>query len=137
MASSLTLAVPLESMPAPDSFGGSYDDPAFAGGAPVLAGIDASHQYGTFIGPTLAATLATGDYQSQAGLRSLVTGVRPIVDSAVATVAIGERNQRPAIMWRGTIPLPRTTTVCHRSASMAAIYATAWRCQPVIRGSGQ
>lgn len=101
ITSSLTLATPLESMPDPDSFGGSYDDPAFAGGSPILAAIDANHQYGTFSGPILPATLATGDFQSQAGSRTLVTGVRPLVDSVGVSVAVGERNQRPSdyVAW--------------------------------------
>lgn len=98
---SLTQATALEDMPTPDTFGGSFDDPAFAGKVPVLAGINMLHQYATFSGQTLPATLTTGDFQSESGARSFVTGVRPIIDSVNATVAVGERNQQPGdtIMW--------------------------------------
>jgi hypothetical protein len=101
ITSSLTQAIALEDMPIPDTFGGSFDDPAYAGKVPILAAVNANHQYGTFSGQILAATISTGDFQSAAGSRSFVTGVRPIIDSVNATVAVGERNQQPgdAVLW--------------------------------------
>jgi hypothetical protein len=105
LATSLTFPTPLEAMPTPDTFGGSFDDPAYAGGAPILAAIDTSHVYGTFSGQVLAATLTTGDYQSQSGSRSLVTGVRPLVDTGNAMVTVGERNSAPGepVVWGSAV----------------------------------
>jgi hypothetical protein len=107
LATSLSLPTPLESMPTPDTFGGSFDDPAYAGGAPILALIDTAHTYGTFSGQILEATLTTGDYQSQSGSRTLVTGVRPLVDSDNTTVAVGERNSAPGepVVWYDAVPV--------------------------------
>jgi hypothetical protein len=93
IGASATLPMTLESMPTPDVSSVSWDDPQYAGQAPILAGIDASHAYGTFNGANLAATLTTGDFQSAPGRRTFVTGIRPLVDCATVTVAVGEREQ--------------------------------------------
>lgn len=101
LGESRTFGRSLESMPTPDTFGGSFDDPAFMGGKPILAGIDATHTYGEFVGGPLPATIETGDYQSNAGQRSFVNGVRPLTDSALAKVAVGTRAQSDAdtVQW--------------------------------------
>jgi hypothetical protein len=104
LGASATLPTPLEFAPTPDDPAtGSFDDAIYAGRRPVLAGIDDSNRYGTFSGDPLAATLETGDWQAAPGQRAFVNGVRPIVDSAAATVAIGHRPQRPsdALVWQG------------------------------------
>jgi len=107
LSSSESLPRTLESMPPPDSFGGSFDDPAFAGRAPVLSGMDNTNTYGTFSGGNLPASLATGDYQSSPGQRTFVTAVRPIVDSGNVTVAVGERDQTTAniVTWKDPVGL--------------------------------
>lgn len=93
LGASATLPTTLENMPTPDTATVSWDDPSFAGRAPVLGGINAERTYGTFTGANLASTLTTGDFQSAPGQRSFVTGVRPLVDCATTTVSIGEREQ--------------------------------------------
>jgi hypothetical protein len=117
LGASQSLPTTLEDMPAPDTFGGSFDDPAFAGKAPVLAGIDGNNTYGTFSGGALPATLTTGDYQSSPGSRSFVTSVRPIVDSSGVTIAVGERDQTTAnvVMWKDPVSLNRAGTTPQRN----------------------
>jgi len=117
LGSSESLPTSLEDMPPPDSFGGSYDDPAFAGRAPVLAGIDSSNSYGTFSGGALPATLTTGDYQSSPGRRSFVTGCRPIIDSSGVTISVGERDQTSAnlISWKAPVGLNRAGSTPQRN----------------------
>jgi hypothetical protein len=71
----------------------SLDDPAFTGsGRLFLAAFTSSHELGFFNGATLAATVDTGEAQLTPGRRSLVTGVRPLVDGADASIALGTRN---------------------------------------------
>lgn len=117
IGSSQSLPTTLESMPPPDSFGGSYDDPAFGGKAPVLAGIDSTNTYGTFSGGTLPATLTTGDYQAAPGQRSFVVGVRPIIDSTSVTISVGERDQTSAnaVTWKTPVGLNRAGTTPQRN----------------------
>lgn len=101
IGASATLPTSLELMPTPDLAHISFDDPAYAGGVPVLAAIDSSHVYGTFTGAPLAATLVTGDWQSKTGQRSYITGVRPLIDCPGVTVATGGRDQTGAhsVSW--------------------------------------
>jgi hypothetical protein len=101
LGTSGTLPATLESMPAPDEATIPYDDPVYAGKRPVLAAIDADGTYGTFTGAPLASSLTTGDFQSKAGQRSFVTGVRPMIDATGARVAVGERLQTSAdsVSW--------------------------------------
>lgn len=60
----------------------------------LLSGFDASHRHGYFSGDTLEATIETGDEQINAGHRTLVRGVRPMIEgtSVTPTVSIGWRN---------------------------------------------
>ena len=72
----------------------SLDDPAFTGsGRLFLAAFTPAHELGFFNGATLAATADTGETQLTPGRRSLVTGVRPLVDGAAASEALGIRNR--------------------------------------------
>lgn len=106
---SATLPAPLDTMPTPDLFEGSFDDPAFAGGRPILAAIDANNQYGTFTGPNLASIITTGDYQTATNMRAMVNGVRPLVDAAGARIAVGDRDARSAdaVAWASSTGLER------------------------------
>jgi hypothetical protein len=102
IGASATFPATIESMPTPDASGISWDDPAYAGKRPVLAGIDGDGTYGTFTGEAMAYTLTTGDYISKAGSRSFVSGVRPIIDDLETTIAVGTKNQRDSdpIVWK-------------------------------------
>jgi len=107
IAASASLPRTLESMPTPDTFGGSFDDPAFAGGVPILAGIDSSHTYGAFTGSNLASTITTGDFQVAPGARAIISSVRPIIDSPNVKVSLGLKNQTTADTpaWTPAVPI--------------------------------
>jgi hypothetical protein len=104
-------------MPTPDTAGISWDDPAYAGKKPVLAGMDDSQTYGTFTGSPMAYTLTTGDNVSKPGQRSFVSGVRPIIDDPAVTVAVGTRAQRDSdpIVWK-TATSPGVDGICPQRA---------------------
>lgn len=107
IGSSATLPASIETMPTPDSATIPWDDGIYAGKRPVLAGIDATNTYGTFTGDNLASLIATGDFQAAPGQRTFVTGVRPLIDAAGVTVAVGEREQasKDAVVWNPATPL--------------------------------
>jgi hypothetical protein len=137
MISSFTLPFRLKVCRPPTASAARYDDPAFAGGRAVLAGIDLQPPIWHVYRPHAGRDADDGRLISpNPASRSLVTGVRPIVDSAVATVAVGERNQRPSdyVAWYN--PVATNATVSRRSGSMAAICAIVSRCPRVIAGSG-
>lgn len=101
IASAATMPASIETMPLPDTDPISWDDGSRAGKVPVLAGIDASRNYGTFSGAPLASALTTGDFQADTGQRAFVAGVRPMSDAATAQVAIGSKSQLTSdpVVW--------------------------------------
>jgi hypothetical protein len=101
IGASATLPATLESMPTPDTATISWDDGIYAGKRPVLAGFNSENTYGMFTGTSMASTITTGDLQASPGQRSFVAGVRPIIDAAGVTVAVGEREQasKDAVVW--------------------------------------
>jgi len=60
----------------------------------LMAAFNSSHQQGFFSGANLAATVETGDNQLTPGRRSLLLGMRPIVEgsSVAPSITIGKRN---------------------------------------------
>lgn len=60
----------------------------------LLAGFDTSHRQGFFSGANLEATMETGDTQLTPGGRSLLKGLRPIVEGTTVSPAltVGKRN---------------------------------------------
>lgn len=104
MATSVSFSRTLESMPSPPDSDPvlSWDDPAYMGNLPLFAAIDSTNTYGTFVGPNLPASIATGDFQSSPGQRSFCNGVRPITDALTARVAVGEREQtgHDVVTWQ-------------------------------------
>lgn len=75
---------------APDSLSVSFDSATVGGGAPLLAGFDASYQYVQFTGANLAARIETGEADAQ-GRRVYVSGVRPLTDAGTLSAQIGHR----------------------------------------------
>lgn len=148
IGASATLPASLETMPTPDSAALSWDDGSYAGKRPVLAGFDASHTYGTFTGAALASKLTTGDFQSAPGLRSFVTGVRPLIDCASVQVAVGEREQatKDAIAWNaasspgvdGTCPQRFDARYLRfrQTTPAGAVWTRSSGLEPAIRASG-
>jgi hypothetical protein len=65
-------------------------------GALTLGAFDKSHILNSFTGANLRGTLETGDIEMAPGMRTLVNRVRPLVDSADATIqvaSIGRKNE--------------------------------------------
>lgn len=65
----------------------SLDSRNWQGGRPSLVAFDADHKLGAFSGSALAATFDTVEKQPSSGQRSLISGVRPLVDGNGTTVA--------------------------------------------------
>lgn len=92
IASARTAAVTLEGLDAfgtVDSITTSWDDRTWAGGDLLLAGTDGA-KIVTFTGGNSTASLTTQDIN--AGAVTMVSMVRPVVDSGSATVAVASRN---------------------------------------------
>jgi len=91
----------------------SLDDPAFTGsGRLFLAAFTDDHKLGFFNGSNMAATVDTGEAQLTQGRRSLVTGVRPLVDGASASVALGTRNLLSDSVSFGTATAMNSNGLC-------------------------
>lgn len=60
----------------------------------LLAGFDTSHRQGFFSGNNLAATIETGDSQLTEGSRTLLRGLRPMIEGSSLTpsLTVGSRN---------------------------------------------
>jgi len=82
------LGYTLDNLPAP------LDSPLWQGGTQVLGVFDSLHQLNFFTGSAMAATVETQEMELIPGQRSLITGVRPLVDGTnvqTPTVAIQHR----------------------------------------------
>ena len=58
----------------------------------LLFAFDTTHKSGSFSGPTLAATVETGEFNPDGkGLRSVIRGCRPIIDGGNPQIQLGAR----------------------------------------------
>mgnify|MGYP003148194597 CR=1 FL=1 len=64
------------------------DSEAFRGGRVSMAAFDTSHRMGTFNGASLNAELETKEIADPSGNTLVLTGVRPLVDGAGATITV-------------------------------------------------
>ena len=74
----------------------TFDERVSSPGSLRLGAYDTSHILSDFTGSNRAGTLETGDIELSPGSRSFLSEVRPIVDSADATVevaSIGRKNE--------------------------------------------
>ena len=71
----------------------SFDDAGFSGGLPSFSVFDSSHFLGQFNGDTLACELGTGETEIFPQSRSLLTHVRPIIDTDNVTGSVTSRNR--------------------------------------------
>lgn len=66
-----------------------FDSRFYAGtGRLLLAGFNNAHQQGVFDGPNLAASVETGDVQLTDGRKTLLRGLRPIVEGTDVTPSV-------------------------------------------------
>jgi len=95
----------------PDSLSVSLDSGTLNGGAPLLAGFNASYQYVQFTGATLAARVETGEADAQ-GRRVYVSGVRPLTDAGTLTAQTGHRVNFTASPTYTTGTAPGADAIC-------------------------
>lgn len=74
-----------------DSIAGSLDDPAYAGGNPLLLLVDSGNVIGTLAGDALEATLTLGNVEPTPGRRSRIRSLRPVTDAVNASASIDAR----------------------------------------------
>lgn len=95
-AQTLTPALTLEEM---DTYGTvdaqtvSWDSQTYMGGVRALSGIGTDHRLGSMTGTPGTAVMTTGEFADPNGIRSLILGVRPIIESGTASIRIGSRSQ--------------------------------------------
>jgi hypothetical protein len=80
----------------------SLDSRAWTGGRLNLAAFDTSHKAGIFAGDALAATIDTSEVNINPTGLTHINRVFPVVDTASATIAIGQRNLLSASVAWGT-----------------------------------
>ena len=76
-----------------DSITVSLDSAQFIGGIRSVGVFNTAHKLGTFEGAALAANIGTGETEVFPLNRSLVTHVRPIIDTDAVTATLGFRNR--------------------------------------------
>jgi len=76
-----------------DAINVPLDSDIFVGGLRSLGVFDTSHKFGTFEGANLACEIGTAETELFGQNRSLVTHVRPIVDTTSATGSLTFRNR--------------------------------------------
>lgn len=90
----------------------SLDAEEYKGGSLILAAFDTSHQKATFTGTALAATIETAETEILPGKRSLVDGVRPIIegDGVTITITISTRNKTNEMVTASSAISPESGT---------------------------
>ena len=76
-----------------DAINVPLDSDIFVGGLRSFGVFDTSHKFGTFEGANLACEIGTGETEVFPQNRSLVTHIRPIVDTVSATGSLTFRNR--------------------------------------------
>lgn len=79
-----------------ESYTVSFDSPVYQqGGRQRVAAFNAQHAYGLYNGPSMAATLDTGEYSGPNSSRVMISHVRPLADISIPliTAQVISRNQ--------------------------------------------
>lgn len=98
----------------------SLDSRYWQGGSIIMACFDSDHKMSTFQGDPLEATLETGEFMPNPDGRSIINGVRPLVDGTSATVKcqIGSRNDGDeSVTWSGLASQNSQTGMCNFRAN--------------------
>lgn len=105
IAQLLTTAYTLEQL---DVFGSidtlpaSLDSRLWAGGAILMSAFGTDYRLSSFTGNNAAATLTTGEFEPIEHYRTILFGLRPLIQGEVPTVSIGVRNRQvDPIAWSG------------------------------------
>ena len=116
-----------------DSINISFDDAGFSGGLPSFSVFNSSHFLGQFNGDTLACELGTGETEIFPQSRSLLTHVRPIIDTDAVTGSVSFRNRvsdtastsgQTSMHATGTIPFHKSARYFKFNLTIPA--ATTW-----------
>ena len=111
----------------------SLDDAFFAGGQRSVGVVNTDHKLGSFSGDSLAAEIGTAETELAPQRRSLVTHVRPIIDTDDATGSLSFRNRvadtvsttaNTAMHTTGTIPFHKSARYFKFNLQIPA--ATTW-----------
>lgn len=124
----------------------SLDSPFWKGGANIFGVFTTDHKLSFMEGPNLPAYWITADGQSQ--VRQMLTGTRPAIDSAAATVSLAMRERdADSVIW-DTAEAMEDTGVCpaHISGNIArarvdvpgaAFWTVAKGLETMARGRGR
>ena len=83
----------------------------------LLYGFDTDHKSGSFSGQTLEATIDTGEFNPGNGSRSVIRGLRPLIDGGSPTIRLGAREvQQNAVTFADPVSLT--------PAGMAPVYGS-------------
>jgi hypothetical protein len=83
----------------------------------LLFAFDAAHRSGSFSGAPLEATVETGELNPGNGLRSIVRGLRPLIDGGSPRIQLGSREtQQATVSWGPAVGLT--------PAGMAPVYGS-------------
>ena len=91
----------------------SLDSRVWTGGTVYLAVFDASNRLGYLTGDTLEAVIETPERQLIQGRRARVVESRPLIDSTLATVALGGRERLGDAVSYGTAAEMRASGACN------------------------
>lgn len=107
---SLGLGYTLEDLdaiyPSIDGMDLSLDDPLWRGGAVRFGAFNSDFEFGAFGGATIESTLTASELEPVRGMRSFVTGVRPMIDTDAITVNVGSRpTVHDSVTWSADFTL--------------------------------
>lgn len=111
----------------------SFDSRAWTGGNQTLLAVNSSHQLCSFSGSALAATIATPEFEAVPFSRSQITNVRPLCDTAAATISILSREKladSQATLTASTMQsngdIPTRAAGRYHTAQLNIPYGTTW-----------
>lgn len=93
----------------------SLDSPFWRGGAAIMGVFGTDHKLALQTGSPMQATITTTDGQTNG--RVLITGVRPAIDTAAATVGVAVRERQGDAVSFGALEAMEDTGVCPAFAS--------------------
>lgn len=87
-----------------------FDSRLGAGGAPIFAAFDTSHQLAYFSGMPMAAELRTAEIQMNPAGRYFVNGARIVTDATAATLEVGAADYHGGdLTWKGPVAMSTRT----------------------------
>ena len=94
-------------------FDAGFDSEKWKGGAARFSAFNQSHQLCTFTGPTLAATIVTGDVQPAPGRNWSINAVRPLVDGGDVSISVASKTKLRDAVSYGSISSMDVQGECH------------------------